>query len=151
MSVRRGRLSCAAGIWGGIIVAILGGCDTPLPAPVAEGPLYCYQTLGSPECYAEPQPGAPNRLIGTVSPPPAPATIRPPAPIVPSSAAGDLSRQADGRMPTDLHPVAPSASMSAPGHRSDTMTPSSLPGASIMVQPLPDDTTPPPGRNGATP
>jgi hypothetical protein len=29
-------------------------------------PIYCYSTLGRPDCYSEPQSGPPNRLIGSI-------------------------------------------------------------------------------------
>ena len=33
-----------------------------------ESPIYCYVTLATPDCYAEPQPGPPNRLIHAIAP-----------------------------------------------------------------------------------
>lgn len=64
---RRGRGS--AGLVPGLLAAVLlAGCA---PGPrVAPGPppvVYCYRTIGDPECYPRPQPGAERRLI-TVGP-----------------------------------------------------------------------------------
>ena len=39
-------------------------------AYVEPAPVYCYQTLGDPDCYAQPAPGDYNRLIGYYGPPP---------------------------------------------------------------------------------
>lgn len=52
--------------------AILSGCsERPTaevyevePAETAAAPIFCYRTLARPDCYGEPQPGPPNRLIG---------------------------------------------------------------------------------------
>ena len=71
--------------WLGLAAAAagLGGCGAwdnynPFrPAEVAservdyvpgESPIYCYSTLARPDCFAEPQPGPPNRLIHAVTP-----------------------------------------------------------------------------------
>ena len=69
-----------------LTVLVLSGCPLleppPPPArfgPVAyEGPIWCYRTLGAPECYAEEQPQFASRLIGSyverpLPPPAAPA------------------------------------------------------------------------------
>ena len=64
-------------------VFTLAGCgpgwetyDPFRPAEVAEqraayvpgeSTLFCYSTLARPDCYAEPQPGPPNRLIGATA------------------------------------------------------------------------------------
>jgi hypothetical protein len=45
---------------------------TPPQASVTGEPIYCYGTLADPDCYAEPQAGAENRLIGYYGPKPAP-------------------------------------------------------------------------------
>lgn len=42
----------------------------PTQANSADGPIYCYGTLADPDCYAEPQPGWANRLIGYYGPKP---------------------------------------------------------------------------------
>lgn len=59
----------------GLAVVPLAGCeavDALTPEEVArernqyvpgESAIYCYQTLGKPDCYSEPQPGPPNRYI----------------------------------------------------------------------------------------
>ena len=59
-----------------LAAALLSGCaaieETLSPEEVArdrnqyvpgESAIYCYQTLGVPDCYSEPQPGPPNRYI----------------------------------------------------------------------------------------
>ena len=57
------------------VCAALAGCAEmmkPKPPDLSEvwagyipgvSPIYCYQTLAAPDCYANPQPGPPNRLI----------------------------------------------------------------------------------------
>jgi hypothetical protein len=56
----------------------------PPPArygPVAqEGTLWCYKTLGTPECYAEEQPQFASRLIGSYVERPLPPAPSQPAP-----------------------------------------------------------------------
>ncbi|HET8726162.1 MAG TPA: hypothetical protein VFO41_01515 [Alphaproteobacteria bacterium] len=55
-----------------LALGCLAGCGrsnpvyiNPDPSEMAAAePVYCYRTLGIPDCYAEPQPGPPNRLIG---------------------------------------------------------------------------------------
>ena len=39
-------------------------------AYVEPAPVYCYQTLGAPDCYAQPAPGEYNRMIGFYGSPP---------------------------------------------------------------------------------
>ncbi|MGE0746520.1 MAG: hypothetical protein AB7K86_14790 [Rhodospirillales bacterium] len=34
-------------------------------------PVYCYRTIGAPDCYARPQPGRAEQLIGSYGPAPA--------------------------------------------------------------------------------
>lgn len=42
-------------------------------APQADPePLYCYRSLGRPDCYARPQPGRAEQLIGSYEPAPPP-------------------------------------------------------------------------------
>jgi hypothetical protein len=58
----------------GVAALALAGCQsTPEPTtalvgptgdPVHSTPVYCYRTLGSVDCYREPLPGPPNRLVG---------------------------------------------------------------------------------------
>ncbi|MGP1395383.1 MAG: hypothetical protein ACTS3R_07715 [Inquilinaceae bacterium] len=59
------------------VVAVLAACAAPPadpngPLAIAErrlayvpglSPIYCYRTLGDPDCFSTPQPGPPNRLI----------------------------------------------------------------------------------------
>lgn len=56
-------LAAAAGL-----VAGCGSDDPVYRAPrydvVVLDPVFCYRTLARPDCYAAPQPGPPNRLIG---------------------------------------------------------------------------------------
>ena len=74
-----------------VAVALLAGCgpgweayDPFRPAEVAEQraayvpgetTLFCYSTLAQPDCYAEPQPGPPNRLIGAIAVVPRPVPV----------------------------------------------------------------------------
>lgn len=45
-----------------------GWLDDPDPLPVT--PIYCYGTIGAPDCYMTPQEGQGNRLQGFEGPPP---------------------------------------------------------------------------------
>lgn len=40
------------------------------PTPVHAAPIYCYGTIGSPDCYTTPQKGQGNRLQGYEGPAP---------------------------------------------------------------------------------
>jgi|HigsolmetaGSP11D_1036233.scaffolds.fasta_scaffold12353_2 hypothetical protein len=45
----------------------LGGCGSSdrEEADIRRAPpIFCYRTLAEPDCYAVPQPGPPNRIIG---------------------------------------------------------------------------------------
>jgi hypothetical protein len=71
-----------------LTVLIVSACpmleSPPPPArygPVAyEGALWCYRTLGAPECYAEEQPQFASRLIGSYVERPLPLAPSQPAP-----------------------------------------------------------------------
>ena len=58
--------------------------EPPPPQPrfgqmAYDGPVWCYRTLGAPECYAEEQPQFASRLIGSYVelPPPPPPRLAP--------------------------------------------------------------------------
>lgn len=68
---------CSTGLALGVVLAglALAGCQStpeepttaligPTGDPVHSTPVYCYRTLGSVDCYREPLPGPPNRLVG---------------------------------------------------------------------------------------
>lgn len=40
------------------------------PAPLSAPPVYCYVTIGAPDCYTTPQNGEGSRLQGYEGPPP---------------------------------------------------------------------------------
>ncbi len=40
------------------------------PLPFVPPPSYCYRTLAQSDCYLRPQPGASERLVGYIGPPP---------------------------------------------------------------------------------
>ena len=64
-----------------LTVLILSGCpllEPPTPPSrfgqqAYDGPIWCYRTLGAPECYAEEQPQFASRLIGSYVERPLPA------------------------------------------------------------------------------
>jgi hypothetical protein len=60
----------------------LGACQPDRPELIAfvePLPVYCYQTLAKPDCYAQPVPGDFNRMIGFYGPPP----VETPSPQIP--------------------------------------------------------------------
>jgi hypothetical protein len=66
--IRAGVLLASAAALSG-----LGACQPNQPEVVAfveQLPVYCYQTLAKPDCYAQPMPGDFNRMIGFYGPPP---------------------------------------------------------------------------------
>ena len=85
---RRCRLAMPASL---TALTLLAGCgpgweayDPFRPAEVAEQraayvpgetTLFCYSTLARPDCYAEPQPGPPNRLIEAIAVVPRPVPV----------------------------------------------------------------------------
>jgi|GEM_PF-1701403 len=59
----------------GAVALALAGCQSapeppataligPTGDPAHSTPVYCYRTLASVDCYREPLPGPPNRLVG---------------------------------------------------------------------------------------
>jgi len=50
-----------------VAMALLAGCAAPEPQPplwqAERGVIWCYRTLGAPECHASPLVGAASRLI----------------------------------------------------------------------------------------
>lgn len=62
--IRSGAVLCVG--------ALLAGCDAMSselllgqePPPVETAPLFCYESIGRPNCFAEPIDTWPNRIIG---------------------------------------------------------------------------------------
>jgi len=74
-AVRSMRFAMA--VFVGAACAGVSGCGhRPEPVPehaevvpfVYRGPVYCYRTLGQPDCHVEPQRGQTERLIGAYVP-----------------------------------------------------------------------------------
>jgi hypothetical protein len=66
--IRVVALPALAGVLSGV-----SACQPNRPEVVAfvePLPVYCYQTLAKPDCYAQPVPGDFNRMIGFYGPPP---------------------------------------------------------------------------------
>jgi len=71
--VRSRRFAMA--VFGSAVCVAMSGCGQRPASEHAEvvpfvyrGPIYCYRTLGRPDCHAEPQRGQTERLIGAYVP-----------------------------------------------------------------------------------